>query len=164
MNDLYYSKRRHTPWLEKCTTFGELSEVVIDVLQHMHQLFPEETFYQVCGPITTGPGTIREKLLLFERAITYQRRLGRIVFNQLPTEKKLAVLWGQWKEKAGRNPDDYCFELLEEFYYPVLTSGLIQRLCFLPNWQMSIGARWEWRWGSILGLRIEEFPPDWDKV
>jgi len=160
--DLYYSPTKHLPWLEKCTTFGEAAEVALDVLHHMHQLYPNEMFHQVCGPITTGPGTINGKLTRFEKAIAYQRGHGRIVFNQLPTEMILGVLWEKWKAHPDRKEGDYCFELLEQFYYPIFSSGFIQKLCFLPNWRLSRGTRWEWKWGSVLGLQLEEFPLDWD--
>ena len=152
--DLYYSPTMHLPWLERCNSFEEVAEVAIDVLHHMHQLFPQKTFHQICGPITTGGLTVNQNLLRLEQTIVCQRELGRIVFNQLPTETRLGYLLKMW-EQDTRNRGNYCFKLLEGFYQPIFESGLIHKLLFLPNWQSSIGARWEQVFGQKIGIPTE---------
>ena len=161
--DLYYSPTRHLTWLDKCESFGEVAEVAIDVLHHMHSLFPNESFIQICGPISTGGLTVDENLFRLQKAIIYQRELGRIVFNQLPTESRLGILLKRWEEQNFRQKNEYCFKLLEDFYGQIFKSGLLHRLCFLSNWRTSIGARWESEWGPKLGdLKIEEMPLGWE--
>lgn len=161
--DEHYCSVRHLPRFENCTTFSEVGALMVEVLAEMRSKYPPDTiFHQVCGPITTGPGTIHEKLMRFERAINYLRDKRLIVFNQLPPEAILGKLWKQWTDRS-ENEGKYCYPLLEGVYRPIFESRMINVPYFLPNWSLSKGSVWEHETTITLGLKIKYFPLDWDR-
>lgn len=161
--DHHYCRVRHLPELETCTSFDQVAIVALDVILRMKTMYPAERIHQVCGPITTGPGTIDDKLARFERAINHLRSKENIVFNQLPTETALGRLWREWRAKPERKGDDYCWELLHKVYQPIFESGFIDCLVFLPNWYQSIGTQWEHSEAKRLGIHIAYMPHDWEE-
>jgi hypothetical protein len=104
---------------------------------------------QVCGPISTGgTGSIETNLKRFETAINALKARGLELFDQLPFEGPLQAL--TLRLEANKYPK----RLLEEFYLPILESRLVDELYFLPDWQTSIGARWEHEQALRIGLKI----------
>ncbi len=49
---------------------------------------------------------------------------------------------------------EYATMLLTDFYQPLFETGLIKILYFLPDWQSSVGARWEHDQALKLGIEI----------
>lgn len=161
--DDHYCPKRHLPELERCIDFSQVAKIALDVIHGMRVKYPGEVFHQVCGPITTGPGTVDDKLGRFERAIKLLRSRQKVVFNQLPTEVALGRLWHEWQAKQERKSDDYCWELLHEVYQPIFESGFIDCLVFMPNWYQSTGTKWEHSEAKRLGISIAYLPDDWEK-
>lgn len=102
---------------------------------------------QVCGPITTGGrGSFEENIKLFHCGIMRLHSDGRILFDQRPFIAPIQRLIG---EQA-----DYPWNVLEEFYLPVFKSGHIKEFHFLPGWESSFGAQWEYDRAVELNIDI----------
>lgn len=111
---------------------------------------------QVCGPISTGGvGTIEGNLAAMAQAIQYLEERGNNVFNQLPFEVPMHKIVESYK-KSG-----YAMPILEDFYLPIFESRLVSILHFLPDWQSSIGAKWEHEQAKRLGIDIKYFDHGW---
>lgn len=141
----------------KATNFFELSLVALKIVRREHC-----ELTQVCGPITSGSGSVRENLRKFARAIYFLHAMGHNVFSQLPFERRLYELTKVWQKTHG---NIYCQPILDEFYKPIFESRFIVKAFFLPGWQESIGAAWEHRIMMDLGIRIDFFaPPEMRKI
>lgn len=131
--------------------FSELSEIAVSIVRRGHC-----ELTQVCGPITSGSGSAKENLRRFARAIYFLHSRGYNVFSQLPFEKRLHGLSEKWQKTHG---NIYCQPVLDEFYRPIFDSGFITRAFFLPGWENSIGAAWEYGILRDLNIRIDFFVP-----
>lgn len=126
---------------------SELVPLAIAVLGRMPQ-----PISMVSGPITTGGLGSREKnIQIFAAAIAALEAEGVSVFNQLPFQDVMAAAWRRW---AGKG---YCMAILDDFYAPLLHSGKIRKLHFIPGWESSVGARWEFDQCRKLGIETEFF-------
>jgi hypothetical protein len=97
------------------------------------------------GPISSGGrGSLNANLKVFEDAIITFMRKGHSVFNQLPFEPKLLELSKDYKE--------YCTPILDDIFLPILKSGLIKKMFFIPGWESSVGAKWEYNVCEKLGI------------
>jgi len=113
-------------------TFGDLVPISIRIIGRMPQ-----PVVLVSGPISSGgKGSLTENLKVFEDAIITFMKKGYSVFNQLPFEPKLQELSKDYKE--------YCTPILDDIFLPILKSGLIKKMFFIPGWESSVGARWEY--------------------
>lgn len=102
---------------------------------------------QFCGPISTGGfGDTTENLEYLYSMIQASQEKGMSVFNQVSYEKRL--------DKILRDHNEYDYPLLDFFYNPILTSGKISGLIFLPLWETSIGSQWEHDLGQSLHIPI----------
>lgn len=138
--------------VEKVRTFGELVPVAMTILG-----FFEEEVTIVSGPISTGGlGTREKNIAVFHTVIRDLQSKRRSVFDQTPFETAIFRLAEDWRR---HNPEaDYCMPILDEFYGPVFSSGLIHRVAFIHDWQSSRGARWERQKALELGLAIDDLP------
>ncbi len=121
----------------------ELKNVVMRVIDRM----PAGAIGEVCGPITTGPGTAKEKLKRFSKTIQKLSR-HQPIFDQMPCEYIL----------TGAHSEGYNWSIFEDFYWPIFESGKIKKLFFMHGWQNSVGASKEHEKGLALGIQIEYLP------
>ncbi len=128
-------------------TFKELAKVALRVIHSVP--YP---LAQVCGSITTGGGTPKQNMRRFALAIDRLSKSGEYMFSQMPFEKTMERLVLSWNGKG------YCWPVLEEFYRPIFESGRIRRAYFLPGWERSTGATWEYDVLSGLGIEIWILP------
>ncbi|HEX8591422.1 MAG TPA: hypothetical protein VF696_01580 [Candidatus Paceibacterota bacterium] len=130
-------------WLEaECVKADSFAELVPLALAELKK-FPTgaET---VCGPISTGGrGSIEENFRVFGATITALTEQGRPIFSQVPYEERIFFFRKRWQDEGPSRAGAYYMPILEEFYHPLLTSGLIRRAWFIPGWESSYGARWE---------------------
>lgn len=102
---------------------------------------------QFCGPISTGGfGTVDENLCFLSSAIEYAKEKKYFVFDQASYERDLDRIMG--------NQNEYDYPILDFFYKPILSSGKIKALVFLPMWQTSTGSTWEHEFAKSVGIPI----------
>lgn len=131
--------------MKKARHFRELAPIAIQIAS---RLSPPTT--QVCGPISTGgKGSIEKNMNALRDAILFVGNQGFSVFDQTIFEKHL---WRISRLPALKNADEYF--LLDSFYRPIFLSKKLQYLHFIPGWQDSVGARWEYDLGKSLGIKI----------
>lgn len=130
------------------TDAGAYEELTPIALRVMHRI--PGSIAMVCGPISTGGlGSIPKNIAAFELAIEKVARSGEPVFTQMPFESVMQDINGKL------TPECNASSLMETFYRPLLESGLIKRLYFLPDWESSTGARWEHELATHLGIEIK---------
>lgn len=111
---------------------------------------------QVCGPISTGNKlTPVENLVNIHRAITIFQQGGLIIFSQIPFERAFDKILGDYHS-------GYDTPILQEFYHPLFRQKLIDYLIFLPGWEHSIGARWEYNCAKKLGIITITLGDNWE--
>lgn len=99
------------------------------------------------GPISTGGfGSVADNIECLLSFISESLKEGISVFNQIVYEKRLDCILKDHK--------DYDYPLLNYFYRPILKSGKINGLIFLPLWQSSIGSTWEHNFATSIGIPI----------
>jgi len=99
------------------------------------------------GPISTGGfGSVADNIECLLSFISESSKRGISVFNQIVYEKRLDCILKDHK--------DYDYPLLNYFYKPILESGKINGLVFLPLWQSSIGSTWEHNFATSIGIPI----------
>lgn len=126
--------------------YQDLFKVAINVLETIHNLNPIKPIAMVCGPISSGvKGSRKENLEVFSRAIDRLANDGLLIFSQMPFEDDMERIYKS-------NPALQGIRLLEEFYLPIFKTGFIKIMCFLPNWEKSVGATWEHEQAKRLGI------------
>lgn len=135
--------------------FTLLGELVCEVAEKM-----PKPLFMISGPMTTGGmGHYSKNILLFQHAIEEAREAGIHVFNQTMLEEHLQRLLRNW---FASNPDSkYCTYVLTDVYETLLSSGHIQGLYFMPDWETSYGARFEREAAERLNLALHDYPIDW---
>lgn len=109
---------------------------------------PKLLTVQLCGPITTGGKGDRDaNLLEFNKAVVGIAKLNYLVFNQMPYEDKIGELVQSITKNAKRK-FAYCMDVLIDFYEPLFEKRYTDILIFLPGWEASIGACWEYKKGK----------------
>jgi len=99
------------------------------------------------GPISTGGfGSVVDNIECLLSFISESSKKGISVFNQIVYERRLNCILKDHK--------DYDYPLLNYFYKPILESGKINGLVFLPLWQSSIGSTWEHNLAISIGIPI----------
>ncbi len=140
--------------LGKARSYTELLAVALEVARRLPTPVSE-----VCGPVTTGgKGSLTENLKWFGKAIEYLKEGGHNVFDQRPVEPHLQRL------TYDAPADGYPVSILYDFYLPLFESGAIHRMHFMPEWETSVGARWEREQAERLGIEIIDFPFNWDPI
>lgn len=126
-----------------------LGAVALRILSGMQKDYPASVISIVCGAITNGgmlPGAeVKKNLERFEDMIQQLELREQLVFNQLPFEDYLFQI------RRTRPPEDPDI-LLNEFYRPIFESNIIDVAYFLPGWEMSHGATWEYNLIRELGM------------
>ena len=117
--------------LKNTKSYPELAQLAIRIILKM----PTPRI-EICGPLSTGgKGSFEENVKEFDNAIMYFSQKGDHVFDQMFFESKIAVFC---KECIG-----YDERILDEFYFPIFESNLIEEFRFLPNFSGSHGATGE---------------------
>ena len=128
--------------MEKTASFKELVPIAMQII---NRICPPVGF--VCGPISAAGGTksVKRNTEIFQSHIEFLERKGLKIFNQLPFEKTL------WRILAeGKNESN----LLKDFYQPLFDSGAFNIFYFIPGWESSYGASWEFRKAQELEITI----------
>lgn len=127
----------------RARTFEELCSIAMRIILRM-----PKPVGQVCGPISTGgSGSIPENLKVMAEAIQKLQGEGKNIFDQIPFEGPMELIKKLPHYKGG-------YHLLEAFYLPLFKGGFMQTLYFLPDWQSSQGATWEYMRAKEFGLEI----------
>ncbi|MDO8466617.1 MAG: hypothetical protein Q7S83_00560 [bacterium] len=144
----YWTKKDRKA-VKRAKSFKSLARIAIRIIRRMPQ-----PVVQVCGPITTGGvGTVAGNIEIFKQAIKKVQRSGKSVFDQLPFEKPIWKIMKDFPRRWGRPNKKDC-QLLDEFYGTIFRSGVLKELHFIPGWEYSFGACWEYGLGNELGLKI----------
>ena len=102
---------------------------------------------QFCGPISTGGfGNIDENIECISSTIQAAEKIGIPVFNQMAYERRMDLIL--------ENHTGYDYPLLEFFYKPILESGKIGALLFLPLWETSVGSKWEHDFAKSINIPV----------
>ncbi len=139
----------HFARIEQSENFHALREVAEDILKQM-----AAPISMVCGPISTGGfGDISLNMERFRLAISTLEALGHNIFNQIPFEPRIGAI-------HFPGEDGYDWNILNHFYKPLFVSGFITRKFFIPNWETSVGARWEREQAALLGIEVVNLADD----
>lgn len=145
MSQKYWEQEDHIA-LEKASSYIELFRLAEKILKRMPAPIGE-----VCGPISTGgAGSVDKNMEKFKAAIKELQEKGLNIFDQMPFEIPIHKIL-----KTKNLGDKYDNSILEDFYLPIFESGMVKRLYFLPDWESSVGARWEHDQAKRLGLEVE---------
>jgi hypothetical protein len=137
------------------TSFEGAASIGIRILERMRQT--EREIVQICGPMSTGGlGNLSANMARFQLAIVRAQSQGLLVFDQIPFQNAIIRLSGFEEGRRSYNHD-----ILEIFYRRIFESGHVRRTLFLPGWEGSVGATWERKLVSDLGLVVVEYPEEW---
>jgi hypothetical protein len=130
--------------LEEAQTIRDVFEVAKRILSRM-----PDNLAQVCGPITSGgKGSVEENLKELDRMIDVLQEQGVHIFDQMPFEKPFRKI--AYSKTSTEHHDD----VLNHFYEPIFKLGKIKTFYFLPGWESSKGAKWEYQKAIELGIEI----------
>ncbi|MDO8590486.1 MAG: DUF4406 domain-containing protein [bacterium] len=139
--DKYYWTLEDFENLKKAETMAELLNIALAILDRM-----PKPVSLVSGPISTGGrGSTSQNLKVFAEAIEALAKTGETVFNQLPFEDKFSEL-------SRRSKLSYFMLVLDDFFLPILKSGKIDKIWFMPGWETSTGAKWEYEQAKKLAI------------
>lgn len=109
----------------------------------------------VCGPMTSGGLPTYEANAERFRNVHVQLHCENVTFyNQLPLQ---AVTKRVTTHHSG---GEYCTDILERIFRPLLESDYIYKVIFLPEWERSRGAAREHEIAQAKGLIIEYYPAE----
>ncbi len=141
-----YYTRKILKQIASATDYKSLNSIGMNILMAMLHEHPFKPIAMICGPISTGgKGSRNENLKIFSRAIDRASAGGLFVFSQMPFENDMERIYKSNQNLQGTR-------LLEEFYLPMFNSGLIKLLCFIPDWEHSVGARWKHEQAEVLHI------------
>jgi hypothetical protein len=145
---LDYYQPVHYRLMGEARSFEVLLPIALDVIRSL----PDKAT-MICGPMTTGGlGNMRANMRRFAIVTDLYAAREPNLFTQLPFEGAMDRI----KASTYYRGVDH---LLESFYGELFASGCIRRLCFLPDWESSYGARWEYERARELDLDVRHFGP-----
>ncbi len=132
--------------IKEAQNYKDLLAVAMDVLNDFYRDNFTKPMAMICGPISTGgKGSRDANLVVFDTVIKRLSAGGLYIFTQMPFERDMKRIY-------DANPELQGLILLEQFYLPIFKSGYIKMLCFMPGWEKSVGANWEYK--QALNLNI----------
>ncbi|QSH39299.1 hypothetical protein JXR01_03275 [Candidatus Kaiserbacteria bacterium] len=148
-------------WLiEECSKTDSFGELVVIAIAELEKF--ENGAEVVCGPISTGgKGSLEANFKVFSETITKLQKDGCPIFSQVPYEERIFFFRNRWLESDPTNKGKYYMPILEEFYHPLLQTGLIKKGWFIPGWDSSFGARWEREQLTEGNAEIEDLTEAW---
>lgn len=144
VNEQFFTTQEATV-LQRARTYQELATVALAQLKRLAQNSLTRPGI-VCGPISNGGlGSKAANIERFECVVKEMAAYKRgCFFSQIPFEESLWRVQALLAEsdptvypKGAGNP------LLEGFYRPIFTSGLIGVAYFIKGWPSSDGSCWE---------------------
>lgn len=147
-------------WLvERCNKTDSFDELVIIALEELRKFRHGSEI--VCGPISTGGrGSVEANFQVFSATIARLKQEGRPIFSQVPYEERI-FFRNRWRAEDPARANEYHMPILEDFYLPLISSGLIKKCWFIPGWESSFGARWEREHLIQYGADICDLTDDW---
>jgi hypothetical protein len=131
--------------IEEAQSIQDIFAVAKDVLSRM-----PDNLAQVCGPITSGGrGLVEENLKYLDKIIDDLQAQGIDIFDQMPFEKTFQRI--AYSKTSKEHHDD----ILTNFYEPIFRSKKITTLYFVPDWESSKGANWEYQKAKELGIETK---------
>jgi hypothetical protein len=127
------------------------------IILRMKEFNPDRKIVQACGPISTGSGTVEDKLIRFNKHIYELERHGDYVFDQMPFESAFG-LYHRWvSENTGKHSNE---GILNNFYDKIIASGFIDQGAFSNDYVISQGANWEFEKFNALGIDTKVLKKD----
>lgn len=131
--------------LKKSETITDVFKVASKVISRM-----PNKIGQVCGPVTSGgKGSIEENLSCLNNSIIELQEKGLPIFDQMPFEETFHRIVNN--EKYNQEYGN----ILSDFYEPLFILGKIDTLYFVPGWESSNGANWEYKKAKELGIETK---------
>lgn len=151
--------------IARATLLTHLVKIAKKSIKRAQKEHPKKLTLQVCGPITSGGKGDRDaNLIEFNKAVTGLAGLKRyLVFNQMPYEDKIGALVKQIMQKSSLK-FAYCMDVLLDFYEPLFEKKYTDMLVFLPGWEASTGACWEYKKGMNLGIKTRQLKDNWEEL
>ena len=115
----------------------------------------------VCGPISTGGRGLESNFQIFSHTIKILQQQGRPIFSQVSYEERIFFFRRRWQESDPARAGQYYMPILEEFYHPIIQTGLIRKGWFIPGWESSFGARWEREQLIAMKADIRDLSEEW---
>lgn len=140
-------KKRLMDYLLPGKTLAQISDLLVDLLQKIHDEGNENIGY-VCGMISSeGPENITKNLERLEKFTQdIRKKYDYPIFSQndiFTTEVYKKI------KQAGATHDDF-----ELFYQKVHGSKLITHLFMTPKWELSKGATDEYKTAQRCGIKV----------
>jgi hypothetical protein len=132
---------------EKHQALGDLAKGAVERLK---QLPPPVV--RLSGPLTSSAYGYDDNLKRFLAGQDILREKGYTVFDYFE---------GHNDEDVIKELDLPWVEVMEYYHRPIVATGLIKGVFFLPLWDKSNGARAEHDYAQEYGLEIHEFPEEW---
>jgi hypothetical protein len=134
--------------LNETKNYHDLKMIAMKILQKT-----PKPITQICGPITTwGKGSLEKNIEDFDKAILHFIAQGENVFDQLPFQDAM--------EKISKEVEWYDMRILDDFYFHIFASGMVEIYKFLPGRESSKGASWEHEQIAKFGHKIIYLPED----
>ena len=139
-------------WLmRKCAQASSFTELVPLAIAELYKF--ADGAEVVCGPISTGGRGLETNFQIFSNTIKVLQQEGKPIFSQIPYEERIFFFRQRWQESDPSRAGQYYMPILEEFYHPIIQTGLIRKGWFIPGWESSFGARWERE--QLIGMQAE---------
>ncbi len=166
----YTMFRQNDHWLQeehdetlRCDTFKQLAGVGIRILGEFKLKSGGKKVVMLSGPMTTGGlGTFEANMHVFGHCVDIARENGLRVFNQLPFQTAMIRILNLPKNPTFTTSEIYPQTILDDFYWPLMQSGGIDCMYFLPTWETSNGATQEWQKAAEIGkIEIWAYEKAW---
>ncbi len=139
--------------IDECKNYDDIGVLMLDSLKKLRAENPDTKIIHVCGPWTTGgKGSLEENIKFLEENISQLENQGYTVFKQSSFEDKMFDIKAQRKEQNLFK--HYDWDLLHGCYVPIFSSNIFDHLVFLPGYESSIGAQWEYDMALKYGIDI----------
>lgn len=125
------------------------SKLAIEAIADLKKL--PQPVVRLSGPLTTGGFGYEENAKRFEQAEAVLKRRGLNVFSYEPYEDRIYVAYDPSMHE----------DVMTLFHTPILETGLIKEVYFLPRWEESTGAAYEHELCTRLGITVTAFEESW---